>query len=71
MEFYQQAVVLADELGMRPLAGRCRYGLGRLYRETGRRAEARSALGAGAGIFRALGMRSWLKRAEEELASLA
>ena len=31
---YREALLLADELGMRPLAAHCHLGLGRLYRRT-------------------------------------
>jgi len=31
---YQQALALADELGMRPLVAHCHYGLGTLYAKT-------------------------------------
>ena len=33
---YQQALALAEELGMRPLVAHCHLGLGRLYAQTGR-----------------------------------
>ena len=36
---YQQALALANELGMRPLQAHCHRGLGMLYTKTGRRAE--------------------------------
>jgi tetratricopeptide (TPR) repeat protein len=32
---YQQALALAEELGMRPLVAHCHHGLGRLYGQTG------------------------------------
>src|SRR4030095_13950560 len=34
--YYQQALALADELGMRPLLAHCHLGLGRLYAQTSR-----------------------------------
>ena len=34
---YQQALALAEELGMRPLVAHCHLGLGRLYGQTGQR----------------------------------
>ena len=40
--FYREALALAGELGMRPLVARCHLGLGRLYRQAGQRAAARS-----------------------------
>jgi class 3 adenylate cyclase/tetratricopeptide (TPR) repeat protein len=40
--YYQQALALADELGMRPLQAHCHLGLGRLYYQTGQRAQVDS-----------------------------
>ena len=34
---YQQALALAEELGMRPLVAHCHHGLGRLYGQIGQR----------------------------------
>src|SRR5262249_54590569 len=42
--YYQQALALAEELGMRPLVAHCHLGLGRLYGQTGRGEQARTAL---------------------------
>jgi Tetratricopeptide repeat len=42
--YYQQALALAEELGMRPLQAHCHHGLGTLYRQTGRAALARAVL---------------------------
>jgi tetratricopeptide (TPR) repeat protein len=41
---YQQALTLAEELGMRPLMAPCHLGLGTLYRRLGRAQLARAAL---------------------------
>ena len=40
-ELLDQALALADELGMRPLVAHCHLGLGRLYNQTGRAAYLR------------------------------
>jgi hypothetical protein len=37
-EGYRQALVLASELAMRPLAAHCHLGLAKLYRSSGDRA---------------------------------
>ena len=42
--YYQQALALAEELGMRPLVAHCHLGLGRLYSQTDRGEQARAAL---------------------------
>jgi len=65
---YQQALALAEELGMRPLQAHCHRGLGRLYHQTGRAEPARVALAAGIGLYRAMGMTLWLPQAEAALA---
>ena len=64
---YRQAVTLADELGMRPLAAHCHLGLGTLYARTGRREQARGELSAAMALYRAMGMTFWLSRAEAAL----
>jgi hypothetical protein len=43
---YQQALVLAEELGMRPLLAQAHLGLGKLYLTTGRLAQACTELSA-------------------------
>ena len=67
---YQQALALADELGMRPLVAHCHLGLGRLYCQTGRAAQARVALSAAIDLYRAMGMTLWLPQAEAALAQM-
>jgi hypothetical protein len=41
---YQQALALAEELGMRPLVAHCHLGLGKLCLKTGQREQAASRL---------------------------
>ena len=41
---YQEALALAEELGMRPLQAHCHHGLGTLYVKSGQREQARPAL---------------------------
>ena len=64
---YQQALTLAEELGMRPLQAHCHHGLGRLYHQTGRAEPARVALAAAIGLYRAMDMTLWLPQAEAAL----
>ena len=66
--YYQQALTMAGELGMRPLQAHCHYGLGTLYRQTGRDALARAALSTAIALYRAMGMTFWLPEAEGALA---
>ena len=67
---YHEARALAGELGMRPLAARCRLGLGRVDRLTGRREDARSELQHAREAFRAMTIQYWQARADAELAAL-
>jgi tetratricopeptide (TPR) repeat protein len=65
---YRQALALAEELGMRPLMAHCHLGLGRLYGQTGRREQARTALAAAIDLYRAADMIFWQPQAEAALA---
>jgi tetratricopeptide (TPR) repeat protein len=67
---YREALTLAKELGMRPLATHCHLGLGTLYATSGRPAEARTALSAAIKSYRAMEMTWWLPQAEIALAQL-
>ena len=67
---YQQALALAEELGMRPLQAHCHRGLGTLYRQTGRAALARAALSTAIALYRAMDMTFWLPEAEAALAQV-
>jgi tetratricopeptide (TPR) repeat protein len=67
---YQQALALAEELGMRPLMGHCHLGLGRLYGQTGRAEQARAALSTAIDLYRAMDMTFWLPQAEAALAQV-
>jgi tetratricopeptide (TPR) repeat protein len=67
---YQQALALAEELGMRPLVAHCHHGLGRLYCQTGRGEQARTTLAAAIDLYRAMEMIFWLPQAERALAEV-
>ena len=68
--YYQQALVLGDELGMDPLRAHCLVGLGAMYERLGRRQEACASLSAADALYRAMGMTFWLSRTEAALARL-
>jgi tetratricopeptide (TPR) repeat protein len=68
---YQQALALAEALGMRPLVAHCHLGLGRLYGQIGRGEEARVALSTAIDLYRAMDMAFWLPQAEAALAQVA
>jgi class 3 adenylate cyclase/tetratricopeptide (TPR) repeat protein len=65
--YYQQALALAEELGMRPLQAHCHRGLGTLYRQVERLDEARVALSTAIHMYRTMGMTFWLPQAEAAL----
>ena len=67
---YQQALALAEELGMRPLVAHCHHGMGRLYGQTGRREAAHTALTTAIDLYRAMDMTFWLPQAEATLAQV-
>jgi DNA-binding SARP family transcriptional activator/class 3 adenylate cyclase len=61
---YRKALASAEKLGMRPLAARCHFGLGKLYLHTGRRKQARDLLASATTTYRDIGMTYWLEQAE-------
>jgi tetratricopeptide (TPR) repeat protein len=66
--YYREALALAEALGMRPLMAHCHLGLGTLYRQMGRFAEARATLSSAIELYRAMEMTFWLLQAESALA---
>ena len=52
---------------MRPLQARCRLGLGKLYRRTGRLDEARAELQTAVALLREMGMAFCLPGAERHI----
>src|SRR5262249_51835320 len=68
---YQEALVLADELGMRPLMAHCHRGLGTLYAATSQQEQARTELSTAIALYQAMDMVCWLPQAEAVLAQVA
>jgi class 3 adenylate cyclase/tetratricopeptide (TPR) repeat protein len=68
---YRQALALAGELGMRPLVAHCHLGLGRLFRKTDKREQAREHLATATTMYREMGMTYWREKAEAEMQELA
>jgi tetratricopeptide (TPR) repeat protein len=69
--YYHQGMALADELGMRPLVAHCHLGLGKLYRQSGQRPQAKEYLTTATGMFREMAVAFWLEQAEAEMRALA
>ena len=61
------ALSLADELGMRPLAGLCQLALGRIERGADRQDAARHHLTLARETFTRIEMTRWDREAAEEL----
>lgn len=66
----REALLLAEQLGMRPLRAHCRMSLGKLYRRAGRPDEARAELNQAVDLYLSMEMGYWLPEAEAELAAL-
>jgi tetratricopeptide (TPR) repeat protein len=67
---YQQALALAEALGMRPLQAHCHRGLGMLYATTGQQEPARTALSTAIEMYRGMEMTFWLPETEVALAQV-
>jgi predicted ATPase/class 3 adenylate cyclase len=67
---YADAINLAERLGLRPLVAHCHLGLGKLYRRTGQRDQAREHLTTATAMYREMDMRFYLEQAEAEAREL-
>ncbi len=67
---YRQAMALARERDMRPLVAHCHFGIGKLYRRTGKRKQAREHLATATAMYREMGMMYWPEKADSELKEL-
>jgi DNA polymerase-1 len=67
---YQQALALAEELGMRPLQAHCHRGLGILYNTLSQHEPARRELSTAIEMYRTMAMTFWLPQAEAALAQV-
>jgi len=67
---YQQALTLANELGMRPLQAHCHRGLGTLYSQTGQVEQARAELSTAIEMYRDMEMTFWLPETEAALVAV-
>jgi tetratricopeptide (TPR) repeat protein len=67
---YQEALMLAEPLGMRPLQAHCHFGLGTLLVKTGRQEEGRTELTTAIALYRAMEMTFWFPQAEGALAQV-
>jgi tetratricopeptide (TPR) repeat protein len=65
--YYDAAIALAGELGLRPLVAHCHLGLGKLSRRTGRYEQAAEHLSAATMMYREMGMTFWVEEAEAKM----
>jgi tetratricopeptide (TPR) repeat protein len=68
--YYREALALAGQLGMRPLAAHCHFDLGRLSRKADQHDQARQHLTTAVTMYREMDMRFWLDQAEAEMREL-
>jgi tetratricopeptide (TPR) repeat protein len=68
--YYEQALTLTLELGMRPLQAHCHVGLGHLYEAMCSAEKARLEFSHAIGLYRSMDMASWLSRAETSMTRL-
>jgi hypothetical protein len=68
--FYQQALTLAEEIGMRPLQAHCHLGLGTWYLQRDQHQQAHATLTTAINLYRSLDMAFWLPQAEAALAQV-
>jgi class 3 adenylate cyclase/tetratricopeptide (TPR) repeat protein len=69
-DHYQQALTLAEKLGMRPLQAHCHRGLGTLYAKIDRPEPARAELSIAIELYKAMEMTFWLPQTEAALAQV-
>jgi tetratricopeptide (TPR) repeat protein len=67
---YQQALALAEALGMRPLQAHCHRGLGTLYATIGQEEQACAELSTAITLYRAMEITFWLPETEAALAQV-
>ena len=67
---YRQALIQANELGMRPLQAHCRRGLGMLYATVGQREPAHAEPAAAIALYRPMAMIFWLPQTVAALAQV-
>ena len=68
---YQQALALAEELGMRPLQAHCHFGLGILYAMQAQPEQARAVLSTAMALYRAMDMTLWQLRTKTALRQMS
>jgi hypothetical protein len=65
-----EVLMIAGDLGMRPLVAHCHLGLGKLYRRAGRRHETQEHLAIAMTMYPQMGVTYWLEKAETAMKEL-
>jgi class 3 adenylate cyclase/tetratricopeptide (TPR) repeat protein len=65
--YYREALALAQLHRMRPLAAYCHFGLGKLYRSTGKPEHSRENLAAAMTMYREMNMGFWLEQGKIDM----
>jgi class 3 adenylate cyclase/tetratricopeptide (TPR) repeat protein len=68
--YYSRALLVANELGMRPLQAHCHCGLGRIWGVRGLPDQARAEFSAAVDLYRSMEMTLWLNRADAALRNI-
>ena len=65
IDAYRDALALATQLDMRPLAALCHLGMGKLHQRLDQSERAREHLTTATDMLRSMGMHLWLEEAEK------
>jgi class 3 adenylate cyclase/tetratricopeptide (TPR) repeat protein len=68
---YGESLILAQELGMRPLQAHCYLGLGQIHAQSKNAHVARSEIHAAGELYRAMRMPFWLARTDRALVAIS
>ncbi len=69
-KLYADSLLLGEELCMRPLVAHCHFGLGKLYRRTAQREQAKEHLKQSLTMYREMEIGFWLEQAKAEMREL-
>ena len=67
---YREALILAQELGMRPLQARCHLGIGQIHAKSKNGSVARAELHTASELYRAMSMPFWVAKADLALGAV-
>jgi class 3 adenylate cyclase/tetratricopeptide (TPR) repeat protein len=68
---YREALMLAEDMGMRPLQAHCHRGLAKVHAAAGAHDRARAEFNAALELYRTMAMISWQTRTEKSLSQIS